>query len=102
MASYQCGDGDKPDGLTLRSTSAARIKHAGLPHDKTTDAMSVAGTYDGKDVAPRGRCRKLLIGILSDRERQATRRYNRQHLRRSGSSHVCRQHPRRCNAGGDL
>jgi hypothetical protein len=47
------GDGAKPDGLTLRLNVAGA--HQGtftFRHDKTTDAMSVSGTYDGKDIAP--------------------------------------------------
>jgi pimeloyl-ACP methyl ester carboxylesterase len=47
------GDGDKPDGLTLRlDVAGAHLGSMTYRHDKTTDAMSVAGTYDGKDIAP--------------------------------------------------
>jgi pimeloyl-ACP methyl ester carboxylesterase len=47
------GDGDKPDGLTLRlDVGGAHRGSVTYRHDKTTDAMSVAGTYDGKDIAP--------------------------------------------------
>ncbi|HVZ01443.1 MAG TPA: alpha/beta hydrolase [Dongiaceae bacterium] len=47
------GDGSKPDGLTLRlEVSGAHQGRVTYRHDKTTDAMSVAGSYDGKDVAP--------------------------------------------------
>jgi pimeloyl-ACP methyl ester carboxylesterase len=47
------GDGGKPDGLTLRlKIGGAHQGSLTYRHDKTTDAMSVAGIYDGKDVTP--------------------------------------------------
>jgi pimeloyl-ACP methyl ester carboxylesterase len=47
------GDGTRPDGLTLRLTVDGGHKgKLTFRHDKTTDAMSVAGTYDGKAIAP--------------------------------------------------
>jgi len=47
------GDGDKPDGLTLRlEVGGAHQGTLTYRHDKTTDAMNVSGTYDGKDVTP--------------------------------------------------
>ncbi len=47
------GDGSQPDGLTLRlEVSGPHQGRVVYRHDKTTDAMSVSGVYDAKDIAP--------------------------------------------------